>query len=108
MFRDGEPVRANVLEARQVLGPGWQDVVDKGHAPAFNRASPSLYVRNLARNKLTQRHLDEIQPELIFGSWLPSQQVLPCKAPAKRWGCKAPAKRWGCKAPAKRWGFFLL
>ena len=27
----------------------------------------------------TQRHLDEIQPELICGSWLPSQQVFPGK-----------------------------
>jgi len=29
MFRDGDPVGANALEARQVLGPGWQDAVNK-------------------------------------------------------------------------------
>ena len=33
----------------------------------------------LSRDRLTQRHLGEIQPELIFGSWLPSQQVFPVK-----------------------------
>jgi hypothetical protein len=29
MFRDGDPAGANALEARQVLGPAWQDAVNK-------------------------------------------------------------------------------
>jgi hypothetical protein len=29
MFRDGDPVGANALDARQVLGPEWQDAVNK-------------------------------------------------------------------------------
>jgi hypothetical protein len=29
MFRAGDPTGANALDARQVLGPGWQDAVSK-------------------------------------------------------------------------------
>ncbi len=31
MFRGTDPAGANALDARQVLGPGWQDAVNKNN-----------------------------------------------------------------------------
>jgi len=36
MFREGDPAGANALEARQVLGTGWQDAVNKNKWTCFN------------------------------------------------------------------------
>ena len=36
MFRDGDPAGANALEARQSLGPGWQDAVNKKRWTCLN------------------------------------------------------------------------
>jgi hypothetical protein len=35
MFRDGDPAGANALSARETLGPGWQDAVNKNKWTCF-------------------------------------------------------------------------
>jgi hypothetical protein len=36
MFKQGDPAGANALDARQQLGPGWQDAVNKNTWTCWN------------------------------------------------------------------------
>ena len=53
--------------------------VQDGRTDAFNRAARLFMFATSLGTGFTQRHLGETQPELICGSWLPSQQVFPGK-----------------------------